>query len=115
MDKIFEESERVENLIRASKKTPEKAILKLVEETGELVSALEALTSYKNGDYAHVQEEAVDMLQCAMSVYFLIQNEKPFDGYALMKAKNDKWQNKYLEAARQARERDQEVLGINEP
>lgn len=115
MDKIFEEAERVENLIRATGKTPEKAILKLVEETGELVSALEALSSYKNGNYEHVQEEAVDMLQCAMSVYFLIQNEKPFDGYALMKAKNDKWQNKYLEAAKQAFERDQEISGINDP
>ena len=95
-DKIFEESERIENLIKATRKTPEKAILKLVEETGELVSALEALSSYKKGDYAHVQEEAVDMLQCAMSVYFLIQNEQPFDGYAIMKAKNDKWENKYI-------------------
>lgn len=96
MDPIFNESDRIERLIKASKKTPEKAILKLIEETGELVSAIEALSSYKNGDYAHVQEEAVDMLQCAMSVYFLIQNEKPFDGEALMKAKDDKWENKYL-------------------
>ena len=96
MDPIFNESERIERLIKASKKTPEKAILKLVEELGELVSSMEALTSYKNGDYSHVQEEAVDMLQCAMSVYFLIQNEKPFDGEAIMRAKDDKWENKYL-------------------
>lgn len=96
MDPIFNESERIERLIKASKKSPEKAILKLVEETGELVSAIEALTSYKKGDYSHVQEEAVDVLQCAMSVYFLIQNEKPFDGEAIMKAKDDKWENKYL-------------------
>ena len=96
MDPIFNESDRIEQLIKATRKTPEKAILKLVEELGELVSAREALSSYKNGDYAHVQEEAVDMLQCAMSIYFLIQNEKPFDGYVIMKAKNDKWQNKYI-------------------
>ncbi len=95
MDKIFNESDRIENLIKATGKTPEKAILKLVEETGELVSSLEALSSYKNGDFSHVQEEAVDVLQCAMSVYFLIQNEKPFDGEALMKAKNDKWETHY--------------------
>ena len=96
MDKIFEESDRIERLIKASRKSLDKAILKLVEELGELVSSIEALTSYKNGDYSHVQEESVDVLQCAMSVYFLIQNEKPFDGYALMKAKDDKWENKYL-------------------
>jgi len=96
MDPIFNESERIERLIKASKKSPEKAILKLVEETGELVSAIEALTSYKKGDYSHVQEEAIDVLQCAMSIYFLIQNEKPFDGEAIMKAKDDKWENKYL-------------------
>jgi NTP pyrophosphatase (non-canonical NTP hydrolase) len=96
MDPIFNESERIERLIKASKKSPEKAILKLVEETGELVSAIEALTSYKHGDYTHVQEEAIDVLQCAMSIYFLIQNEKPFDGEAIMKAKDDKWENKYL-------------------
>jgi len=96
MDPIFNESDRIEQLIKASKKTPEKAILKLIEELGELVSSMEALTSYKKGSYEHVQEEAVDMLQCAMSVYFLIQNEKPFDGYTIMKDKNDKWQNKYL-------------------
>lgn len=96
MDKIFNESERVERLIKATRKTPEKAILKLVEETGELVSALEAMSSYKKGDYSHVQEEAVDMLQCAMSVYFLIQNEQPFDGEAIMKAKNDKWESHYI-------------------
>lgn len=96
MDKIFNESERVERLIKATRKTPEKAILKLMEETGELVSALEAMTSYKKGDYSHVQEEAVDMLQCAMSVYFLIQNEQPFDGEAIMKAKNDKWESHYI-------------------
>lgn len=96
MDKIFEESDRIENLIKASRKTVDKAILKLVEETGELVSSLEALTSYKHGTYEHVQEEAVDVLQCAMSIYFLIQNEKPFDGYAMMKTKDDKWEGKYL-------------------
>lgn len=96
MDKIFNESDRIENLIRATGKTPEKAILKLVEETGELVSALEAMSSYKKGDYTHVQEEVVDMLQCAMSVYFLIQNEQPFDGEAIMKAKNDKWESHYI-------------------
>jgi NTP pyrophosphatase (non-canonical NTP hydrolase) len=96
MDPIFNESERIERLIKASKKSPEKAILKLVEETGELVSAIEALTSYKKGDYSHVQEEAIDVLQCAMSIYFLIQNEKPFDGEAIMKAKDDKWENKDL-------------------
>lgn len=96
MDKIFNESERVERLIKTIGKTPEKAILKLMEETGELVSALEAMTSYKKGDYTHVQEEAVDMLQCAMSIYFLIQNECPFDGEAIMKAKNDKWESHYI-------------------
>lgn len=72
MDPIFNESERIERLIKASKKSPEKAILKLVEETGELVSAIEALTSYKHGDYTHVQEEAIDVLQCAMSIYFWV-------------------------------------------
>ena len=96
MDKIFEESTRVQTLIEKTGKTPEKAILKLVEETGELVSAFEALNSYKKGDLAHVQEEAVDMLQCAMSVYFLIQKIQPFDGKAIMKAKNDKWESKYI-------------------
>jgi len=96
MDSIFNEADRIDKLIKASKKTPEKAILKLIEETGELVSALEALSSYKNGTYEHVQEEAIDVLQCAMSVYFLIQNEQPFDGYAVMKAKDDKWETKYL-------------------
>lgn len=96
MDKIFEESDRIEMLIKASRKSIDKAILKLVEELGELVSSIESLSSYKSGNYEHVQEEAVDMLQCAMSVYFLIQNEKPFDGYALMKLKDDKWENKYL-------------------
>ena len=54
------------------------------------------MSSYKSGNYENVQEESVDVLQCAMSVYFLIQNEKPFDGYSLMKSKDDKWENKYL-------------------
>ena len=93
---IFNESNRVEYLIKRSGKTPEKAILKLVEETGELVSALEALGSYKKGTIEHVQEEAVDVLQCAMSIYFLIQQLGSFDGEKLMREKNDKWEAKYL-------------------
>lgn len=93
---IFNESERIEYLIKRSGKTPEKAILKLVEETGELVSALEALKSYKGGTIEHVQEEAVDVLQCAMSIYFLIQNIQQFDGEKMMAEKNNKWEDKYL-------------------
>ena len=93
---VFNESKKVEYLINRSKKTPEKAVLKLVEETGELVSALEALDSYKKGTLEHVQEEAVDVLQCAMSVYFLIQKIKPFDGASLMRMENEKWEYSYL-------------------
>ena len=96
MDNIFNEADRIEKLILKSNKTPEKAILKLIEETGELVSALEGLNSYKQDSLEHVQEEAVDMLQCAMSVYYLIQKMKAFDGEKLMKAKDDKWESKYL-------------------
>ena len=93
---IFNESERIESLIKRSGKTPQKAILKLVEETGELVSALEALDSYKKGTIEHVQEEAVDVLQCAMSIYFLVQQMGAFDGEKMMREKNDKWEDKYL-------------------
>lgn len=94
---VFQEAIRIDTLIKKTGKTPQKAILKLMEETGELVSALEAKDSYKHGTIEHIQEETVDMLQCAISIYCLIQQQYPFDGAALMKAKNDKWESKYID------------------
>lgn len=96
MDKVFNEVNRINELIKKSGKSVQKAILKLVEETGELVSSTEALSSYKNGSIEHVQEEVVDVLQCAISLYCLVQKESPFDGEKIMKQKNDKWESKYL-------------------
>lgn len=93
---IFQEADRINTLIKKTGKTPQMAILKLMEELGELVSALEARNSYKHGSLEHVQEESVDVLQCAISIYCLIQQIAPFDGAALMKAKNDKWEAKYI-------------------
>ena len=72
MDKIFEESDRIERLIKASRKSVDKAILKLVEELGELVSSIEALSSYKSGNYEHVQEEVVDMLERLFSDWLVV-------------------------------------------
>ena len=101
LDPVFNESSEVKNLIFSSKTDIDQAILKLVEELGELVSARKALTSYKNGTIDHVSEEAVDVLQCAMSIYFLIQAQQPFDGAGIMKEKNSKWAMKYIEGSKQ--------------
>lgn len=97
MDKIFEETDRINNLILKSDRTTKTAALKLMEELGEFVSADFALDSYKQGSIEHLQEETVDVLQNAISLYCLVQSKYPFDGKAVMEKKNIKWENKYIE------------------
>lgn len=93
---IFNTASDIQYLIKTSGKTPTEALLKLVEETGEYASALQGIESYKHDNIEHLQEEAVDVLQCAMSLYFLTQEIAPFDGEALMNEKNKKWYACYL-------------------
>ena len=72
------------------------AIFKMMEELGELTSSLEAMGSYKKGKIEDVHEEIMDVLQCATSIYVIAQKEHAFDGAAILKAKNDKWEKLYL-------------------
>lgn len=96
MDNVFEETDKINNLILKSDRTFKTAALKLMEELGEFVSADFALDSYKQGKIEHLQEETIDVLQNAVSLYFLVQAKYPFDGKKMMTAKNAKWENKYI-------------------
>lgn len=97
MDNIFDTTEEIKNLILKSDRTIETASLKLMEELGEFVSANFGLKSYKQESIEELQEEIVDVLQNAISLYFLVQQKYPFDGKNLMEIKNIKWKNCYID------------------
>lgn len=67
-----------------------------MEELGEFVSANFGLESYKKATPEDIQEEVVDVLQCAIGLYALVQEAYPFAGEAIMNAELDKWSAKYL-------------------
>lgn len=96
MDKILTTYDQIKDLIIKSGRTIDQATLKLMEELGEFVSANFGLTSYKEATPEHLQEEVVDMLQCALGVYILVQEKYPFDGKAIMDKKLEKWSTKYM-------------------
>ena len=92
---IFLEISRICELLEKSERTLPDALLKTEEELGELISAYFGMKSYKKNTEKDLQEEVVDVLQCAISLYFLVNEKHPFDLAALLKAKNDKWEKKY--------------------
>lgn len=94
---ILSEIARIRELLQESGRTFPDALLKTEEELGELISAYFGLKSYKKNTPEDLQEEVVDVLQCAISLYILVNDRYPFDLFAILKAKNDKWQAKYSE------------------
>lgn len=96
MDKIFDQTDKVKELILKSDRTIQTASLKLMEELGEFVSANFGLESYKHDTPEELQEEVVDVLQNAMSLYFLVQSKYSFDGAAILEKKNEKWAKCYV-------------------
>lgn len=96
LDKIFEQTDKIKELILKSDRTIETASLKLMEELGEFISAHFGLKSYKHDTPEELQEEIIDVLQNAISLYFLVQSQYPFDGAEIMKSKNLKWERKYI-------------------
>ena len=95
-DNIVNTLPKIKELILKSDRTIETASLKLMEELGEFVSANFALKSYKNQTPEQLQEEIVDVLQNALSLYFLVQSQYPFDAKTVMTSKNKKWEDKYI-------------------
>lgn len=96
MDEIFTAYDKIKELMIKSGRDIEQATLKLVEELGEFVSVNFGLKSYKKSKPVHLQEEVVDLLQCAIGIYVLVQEKYPFDGKAIIDKKNEKWENKYI-------------------
>ncbi len=94
---ILSEIARIRELLQKSGRTFSDALLKTEEELGELISAHFGLQSYKKNTPEDLQEEVVDVLQCAISLYILVNEKYPFDLLEVLKAKNDKWESKYTE------------------
>lgn len=88
--------DKIEELMLKSDRTIETASLKTVEELGEFISANFGLNSYKKESPEHLQEELVDVIQCIISLYVLVNKEYPFDINKILKEKNIKWENKYI-------------------
>ena len=88
--------DKIEELMLKSDRTIETASLKTVEELGEFISAHFGLNSYKQESPEHLQEELVDVIQCIISLYVLVNKEYPFDINKILEEKNIKWENKYL-------------------
>ena len=88
-------AKKILELMHKSGRTLEEALLKSSEELGELVSANFGMKSYKKDGVEHLQEEAIDFLQCAIGAYVLIQEKYPFDGEEIMNKKLTKWEAKY--------------------
>lgn len=93
--KLTQEILRIKELLQKSGRTLPDALLKTEEEIGELISAHFGLQSYKKNTPEDLQEEVTDVLQCAISLYFLVNEKYPFDLISLLKNKNDKWESKY--------------------
>ena len=87
---------KIEELMLKSDRTIETASLKTVEEIGEFISANFGLKSYKQESPEHLQEEVTDVLQCAISLYVLVNKEYPFDINKIVEEKNKKWESKYI-------------------
>lgn len=88
----------IEYLAKQEKKTFEQLGLKLGEEYGELVQALLSSldapgSEYKNKTFIDVQEEAVDVILVALTVFYKAGGtDRVFDLFANTKIK--KWKEK---------------------
>lgn len=79
------------DLSSMSNETIEQAILKLVEETGELASC-----HLKESNPEHMAEEASDIIQAAFKLAFIIQKQYPeVDLISKLLEKNEKWRKTY--------------------
>ena len=75
-----------------SKETIEEAILKLVEETGELSSCY-----LKEKNPEHLLEEACDILQASFKLAYLVQAKNPdLNIFEKLLEKNQKWKKSQM-------------------
>lgn len=74
-----------------SEESVEEAILKLVEETGEMSSCY-----LKECNPEHLAEEAADIVQAAFKLAYIINSKYPdVDILDKLLEKNEKWRNSY--------------------
>lgn len=86
-NKLIRIWKNLNELSAMSKETIEEAILKLVEETGELSSVY-----LKEDNPLHMLEEASDIIQASFKLAYLIQKAYPeYDLLDKLLEKNEKW------------------------
>ena len=87
LEKLMYAFQNMLDLSSKSKETIEEAILKLVEETGELSSCY-----LKENNPEHMMEEAVDIVQASFKLAYLIQKQNPnLNIFDKLLEKNAKW------------------------
>lgn len=96
LNKLVKIIKNLKDLSSKSKESIPEAILKLVEETGELSSCY-----LKENNPEHLIEEASDVIQAAIKLAYIIGTQYPEEVNFLDKLleKNEKWR-KSIEAAR---------------
>lgn len=87
LEKLYFIFQNLIELSSKSKETIEEAILKLIEETGELSSCY-----LKENNPEHMIEEAVDIVQASFKLAFLVQKKYPnINIFDKLLEKNEKW------------------------
>lgn len=91
--------ERICDLSKRDNKTITEKTAKLFEEGGELAAEVLKITGKrpgKNSSTSEVLQEAVDVVQCAISVVAML--DVPYEDFLeMLDKKNDKWQSKYVD------------------
>lgn len=91
LNKLYRSFQNLLELSSKSKETIEEAILKLIEETGELSSCY-----LKENNPNHLVEEAVDIVQASFKLAYIIQKYCPnINMLDKLLEKNEKWR-KYI-------------------
>ena len=87
LEKLYYAFQNMLELSFKSKESLEEAILKLVEETGELASCY-----LKENNPNHMAEEAIDIVQASFKLAYLVQKQYPnINIFDKLLEKNNKW------------------------
>lgn len=89
LEKLYKSFQNMIELSSKSRETIEEAILKLIEETGELSSCY-----LKENNPDHMVEEAIDIVQASFKLAYLIQKKYPnINIFDKLLEKNEKWRS----------------------
>lgn len=92
--KIITATKNIERIVSKTHETIPDALLKLGEESGELMGSYLALSSYKKGNVEEFIEEIADVIQATFKIAILTQKEFPeLNILNKLLEKNKKWED----------------------